>query len=128
MDDSKKLILVVDDSWDICEVVKAQLESANYYVRTANSGDEALQALKKNSVDLVVSDISMPHGNGMELLSNIKKLSSKQPPVVLMTGFSNYSKEQILSSGAAGYMEKPLKIKDLIQMVETILTKSKFTS
>ena len=82
-------ILVVEDDAALREAITDTLELANYQCLHADNGESALLKLKKNSVDLVVSDVQMPGMNGLQLLRNIKHLQI-DVPVVMMTLISDW--------------------------------------
>ncbi len=104
----KSKILVVEDSLITRNLYKGILESFNYDVITAFDGNEALNILKKNNVDLVITDIMMPVLDGYELTSKIKKMPKyKKLPVIIV---SNKGKEEDkikgLECGADAYIAK----------------------
>ena len=76
---NKKIILVVDDDPHILEVIEARLLSAGYKVHKANSGNHALKALQETHMDLMISDIKMPHINGMDLLALARRIQRTCP-------------------------------------------------
>jgi len=106
--ETRKSILVVEDSITSRMLLKNILESAGYHVKTAVDGVEALTALKMEDYDLVVTDIEMPRMNGFDLTARIradKKLS--QMPVILVTGLgSREDRERGIDAGADAYILK----------------------
>ncbi len=95
----REVILVVDDSLDVLEITKTQLESLGYRVITASGSDAALKMLQddKVSIDLLFSDIAMPGGiNGIKLAERATKLRPSLP-VLLATGYI----EDLIPRGSA---------------------------
>jgi len=104
----KTIILVVEDSMTARVLLKNILESAGYEVKTAVDGVEGLELLKKEKVDLVVSDVEMPRLNGFELTKKIREDSILNPlPVILCTTRgSKEDKEHGIEVGANAYIDK----------------------
>lgn len=115
----KTRILVVDDDEDIATTVAEAFELAGCAVETARSGRRAETAIAARAFDVVLTDIRMPDGSGLELLSWLQKTKQDISPFV-MTGFGDASMEQALRSGALGFFSKPF---DVGLIVETILAK-----
>lgn len=101
-------LLIVDDEIDIRETLKDYYEQDNYHVLIASSGNEALKILENEDIDFVLSDIRMPDGDGIYLLSEIKKNRINSPTVLLMSGFSELKREDAISKGAIDLLSKPL--------------------
>jgi len=102
-------VLVVDDSLSTRTLEKSILETAGYRVTVATDGVEALSLLRSNgSVDLIVSDVLMPHMDGLELTATVKKDPNlKKIPVVLVTSLdSQADRERGLEVGADAYIVK----------------------
>ncbi|MDD2853315.1 MAG: response regulator [Desulfuromonadaceae bacterium] len=117
----KKTILVVDDERIIRELCERALR--NYRVFQAANCDEALQIYKKEQIDLVLSDMVMPGGSGIDLLKQIKALDPNAP-VIIMTGF--VEKETILNAlkeDADDFINKPLSLLQLKTSIEKTLEK-----
>ena len=112
-------LLIVDDNKEFVEVQKELLEAHGFDVIAAYSGNEGLEALSRLTVDMVISDISMPDGDGVYLLEESKKLTDC-PIVVLMTGHSDISEADLLVKGAAALLKKPVKIADLVEKIHNL--------
>ena len=99
-------ILVCDDEPDIVSALKIYLGSEGYNVLCAYNGGEALEALRKNDVHLVLMDIMMPHIDGITALARIREISNV--PVILLTAKSEDSDIILgLNVGADDYITKP---------------------
>ncbi len=114
-------MLVVDDGKQLVEVLKLILSGAGYEVRCASSGNEALRVVGKQRIDLVVSDIQMPDGDGFQLLAGIKQLGLRIP-VIFMTGLADCDEEEIIKSGAYAFLRKPFDTKRLLELTASALS------
>lgn len=110
-----KNLLVVDDEIDLRDIVASELEFMGAKVYQAENVNKAIEVLKNNSIQLVISDIRMPGGSGIELMKSIKAANVYIPPVILITGFADISVESAFNEGAEGLMSKPFRLDDLIQ-------------
>ncbi len=106
-------ILVVDDEPDLLEVLALQFEMSGAFVTKASNGLTALDLVMKSPVDLILSDVRMPHGDGLSLLRNVRKLNPTWPIFFLMTGFSDFSTAEAKELGANEVLSKPLEQKFL---------------
>lgn len=111
-------ILVVDDEEDLRDVVADYLEDEGFNVLTASSGNEAFDIVKNNIVHLIISDINMPQGNGVELLNNVKKDNPEKPVLLFITGFADVTIEEAYEKGAEALFSKPIDFAKLIQVVK----------
>lgn len=111
-------ILVVDDEESIREFFEIMLKREGYEVISSVNGREALEALKKRHVDLVISDIQMPEMSGLELLSKIRE-TDPDMAVIMITAFgSTETAVEAMKLGAYDYIQKPFKI-DEVKIVIT---------
>lgn len=110
-------ILVVDDEKEICETLADNLILEDFKVFTACCGNEAINIVKENIIDFVISDVRMPNGSGPELLDQIKLINPKLPHVVLITGFAEVTKEQIIERGGVDLITKPPNIDYIIDLI-----------
>lgn len=113
-----KTLLVVDDEVDLRDIMASELEFMGAQVFQAENITSAKEILKSNPIDLVVSDIRMPGGTGIDLLDYVKAKDPFQPPMVLITGFADISLEDAYAKGAEAMLNKPFKLDDLIKVVE----------
>ena len=119
-------VLIVDDSAAIRKILRrvlAQTEIAIGQILEAGDGCEALQLMKENPVQLVISDINMPNMDGLQLLSNIKSAPEwKSIPVIMVT--TEGSQQTVLRSaefGAVGYVKKPFSADQIKETLAGIL-------
>lgn len=125
-----KKIMMVDDEKDQIFSLKIAIEEAygkKYQIITANSGMECLELLKKNeNPDIILLDIMMPEMSGWELFDRIKDNPSwENIPVVFLTARTDRVAEDAGQFLGDGFIEKPVKTDDLINMVEKTLNKNK---
>ena len=102
-----KLILLVDDEESMTSVLELILNQAGYEVLTAHSVAQATGVLNNRSVDLVITDLRLPDGTGVDLLTNIKR-DTPNTEVILMTAFGSVDIAiDAIKRGAYYYLEKP---------------------
>jgi len=98
-------ILIVDDEESMRKVLQQAITRAGYKCSISGDGEDALEFLDKNSVDIVVTDISMPGISGIELLQLVKEKYNSD--VIVMTGFAgDYTYEEMVNSGASDFVQK----------------------
>ena len=111
-------ILVVDDEEMMRNLLSKILNREGCNAMIATSGEEALEVLKKERIDLVITDVKMPVMDGFELLKNIKK-DYPQIGTVVMTAFGDaYTVRDALLLGADEYITKPFKSFEIMMVVE----------
>ena len=113
-DPSHYKILVVDDEEPLRKLVVALLSKQGNQCITASNGIEALNKIRQNKVDAVVTDIVMPEMDGITLT---KEILSRYPylPIMVITGHSKeYSAESAIAAGARDFIEKPFSIEEFL--------------
>ncbi len=114
-------ILIVDDDFDIREVLKDRLESLGYGVVEASNGQEALSLLEKQTPHLVLLDIEMPGMNGLEVLREIRK-KEKDLTVVMITAYGTVERAvQAMREGAYDFIPKPFEPDHVALIVQKAL-------
>jgi two-component system chemotaxis response regulator CheY len=118
----KKLVLTVDDSAAIREMLAYVLKSAGHRVIEAEDGMDGLQKALGNQVDLVITDQSMPKMDGITLVKALRALPQYKgiPILLLTTESSDDMKEEGRSAGATGWLVKPFDPNKLIEVVEKV--------
>src|SRR5262247_1931981 len=122
---SKAMVLVVDDQDSIRHFVGKALEDEGYDVRSTASVREARAAIETAMPDVVLLDLKLPDGTGLELLGEIKRL---QPEVVviLMTAFGEVETAvEAMSAGAFWFVKKPFQNEELLALVHRALESQK---
>jgi DNA-binding response OmpR family regulator len=120
-----KRILVVDDDADTCALIADILEDDGYWVRPCRSGERALEILKEEHFDLILSDIRMPRVTGLDLLLQVRRM--KLPTdVILITAYASLETAiQALRGEAFDYLTKPFSLGDLRETVRRALTEGR---
>jgi two-component system, OmpR family, KDP operon response regulator KdpE len=116
-------VLVVDDEPQITRVLRTVLTSQGYEVRTAAEGESALTEFRQWSPELVITDLVMPHMDGIQLCRRIREVSNV-PIIVLSVKGEERSKVDALDSGADDYVTKPFGIDELMARVRAALRRS----
>lgn len=119
---SGKLALVVDDEPDMRDVICYELKSFQCNTIEASNGHEAYDLVLNNPVDLVVCDVRMAGGDGVELLKRLRERDPKKPPIILVTGYSaDLTYDQAQAMGAIALISKPINFDILIAMAQEAL-------
>lgn len=113
-----KTLLVVDDEVDLRDIMASELEFMGAKVLQAGNITAAKESLKAGPIDLIISDIRMPGGTGIDLLDFVKAKNPANPPVILITGFADIAPEDAYNKGAEALLNKPFRLDDLIKVVE----------
>ncbi len=117
-------ILVVDDEQSIRDFLRLLLEEGGYLVKVASSLEEGRKAFVEDSFDLVLCDIIMPDGNGLDLLQEMKAHDSRAS-VIMMTAYtSTQSAIEAMKRGAYDYLSKPFDVEELKVVVQKALEKT----
>ena len=113
-------ILVVDDDKEIVKAIEIYLGKENYKIIKAYDGEQALEEIKKNEIQLVILDIMMPNKDGLETLEEIRK--DKNIPVIMLSAKSeDIDKINGLNVGADDYVTKPFNPVELIARVNALI-------
>ena len=113
-------ILIVDDERQITRVLRSSLESHGYAVSTAQDGLEALRSFEQSPPELIITDLAMPHMDGVELTRAVRQ-TSQIPIIVLSVREQDQAKVMALDSGADDYMTKPFSTPELLARVRVQL-------
>ena len=123
MSQQQHSILVVEDETSIASFVAAYLRNAGYEVRTASTAHAAVIELTKEAPSLVVLDLNLPDGDGVELCRGIRK-SSDVPILMLTARDEDVDKIIGLEVGADDYMTKPFNPRELVARVKSVLRRA----
>jgi two-component system, OmpR family, KDP operon response regulator KdpE len=116
-------VLIVDDEPQIRRVLSMMLNSQGYPVIEAHSGDEALDRIRQQKVDLVLLDVNMPGRSGIETCTEIRR-SGDVPIIMLTVRNSERDKVQALDAGADDYVVKPFGAEELMARVRAALRRA----
>ncbi|MFD1167205.1 response regulator transcription factor [Sphingobacterium daejeonense] len=117
------LVLIAEDDELILKTIELKLKKEGFEVRLTRNGQEAMELLKSENFDLLISDIMMPFASGIEILAELKNLQKKMPVLML----SSMGQEEIILEafdlGAADFMVKPFSPNELINRINRLLRK-----
>lgn len=117
----KQTILAVDDDLSILQVLEARLASVEFRVLTAMNGQEAIDIVKSQHVDLLISDVRMPAMSGTDLFAEVHALRPELP-VIFLTAYGTIPDAvNAVKAGAADYLTKPFDGRELLQKVREVL-------
>lgn len=111
-----KRLLIVDDEPDLREMLEFEFEMSGASVETAMNGRDALEKFKHQAFDLIISDIRMPGGDGVELIKNLNS-QNIQVPLIFISGFADIQVDEAYELGASGYFTKPFVLQEIVNKV-----------
>ena len=103
----KKNVLIIDDDPQILELLKMFVEANGCAAETESSAEKGMAMVRKKSYDMVLLDIMLPDGNGLDSLKNIQKIAPKLPVIMITGGNDVAVAEECLKVGAVDYITKP---------------------
>lgn len=113
-------ILIVDDDASIRESMQEFIEISGYVALSAGSGEDALEILRSNAIDVVITDIMLPGIDGLALTDRI--IEDYDADVIVMTGYSgDYSYEEAINKGASDLVFKPVRFEELLLRLKRVL-------
>lgn len=119
-------ILVVDDEREIINTLKISLESDNYKVVEAYTGDGAIRKARSEAPDLILLDIMLPDMTGYEICNRIRKDPlTRSIPVIMLTGMGETGRIPGMELGADDYITKPFDLNILKMKIRKALRNSK---
>jgi len=122
----KKNILLIEDDKDISELISYNLKKENFNVITAYDGEEALNLIKDNVIDLIILDLMLPSVSGIDLLKYIKRdEKTKNIPVIIETAKGEENDIVLgLELGADDYVTKPFSPKVLVARIKRLIERT----
>jgi two-component system KDP operon response regulator KdpE len=121
--ENRKRILVVDDEQHITMVMRSGLTKHGYEVRVAAEGESAVELFQLWTPDLVITDLSMPNMDGLEVCRRLRAISSV-PIIVLSVKGDETVKIEALDAGADDYVTKPFAMGEFLARVRAALRRS----
>jgi CheY-like chemotaxis protein len=113
-------ILLIDDEKDLCALLGNALSSRGFQMEYAHTRGEALKCLAGRRPDLILLDLSLPDGDGLALLSHLRK-TRPAPAVIITTAFgSEEVRSEAEKLGASGFLDKPYDEEDVIRKIRKI--------
>ena len=115
-----KNILIIDDEKDLCLLLADALSSKGYHVATANTRREGMVCLKKTPPDLVFLDLKLPDGDGINVLSVIRRLYPQTIVNIISAYGSEERKAEAMQKGARGFIDKPFTESDILKCIRRL--------
>jgi CheY-like chemotaxis protein len=121
-----KLIYIVDDEKEICELLRIVLESRNYIVQVGYDGEDALKMIEEKKPDLLIIDLRMPRINGYEVIARLKDTpETAQIPIMVLTSLTKGSRksdeEWRKSLAVQDFITKPFEPLGILKRVQDIV-------
>ena len=113
-------VLIVDDEPVLRELVAYILHDRGFIVSEADSGDAAFARICEEQFDVVLSDVRMPHGNGLDLLNKVRELEHPRPVVFLLSGYAEISLAEAKRLGAEDLIFKPVDYDKLCVAINSV--------
>lgn len=123
---SKINILIVDDEIHILELLRYNLENNGYNVIQAETGEEALEKIKTNDINIILLDLMLPKIDGLEVLRKIRSTEQlRRTPVIMLTA-KNEEFDTVLGLelGADDYIGKPFRVHELLARIKAVLRRT----
>lgn len=117
-DSGKGAVLIVDDESEIREILSIHVESYGFQVFEAEDGERALEVMRDNDIDVVLSDIMMPRMSGMVLLRSLRDEGFEAPFIFLTAYASKEATVEALRLGAFDFLEKPFESEDIQRLIK----------
>lgn len=117
-------ILIADDEDSLREMLTDAFSIANYQVKSASNGQQALEMIQRGGIDLAIIDVNMPKLSGFEVLSKVRE-SGNQLPIIMLTARTDKTDVSLgLKSGADDYVRKPFGLEELLLRVQAVLRRN----
>lgn len=115
-----KTILIIDDEKDLCSLLGDALIEKSYDVSIANTKEEAISCIKRKIPDLVFLDLKLPDGDGLKVLSQIRKIHPAAIVNIISAYGSEESKEKAKNKGAYSFIDKPFTEKAILKSIREV--------
>jgi CheY-like chemotaxis protein len=115
-----KTILIVDDEADVADVVRAALQDEGYRVVVASNGAEGLERVANTHPDLLICDVMMPFMDGTAMCSRLRDDPEYQDLPIIIASVMDRPAINAKFSNHNGYLRKPFRLNDLVEMVATL--------
>jgi DNA-binding response OmpR family regulator len=120
-------ILIVEDQFRLAQMVKQGFKECAYTVATAGTCAEARDALCEDNYDLIILDLGLPDGDGLDLLKEWRKSGFKEPVLILSARDAVQDRVKGLDLGADDYLSKPFSLEELLARVRSQLRRQSDT-
>ncbi|MCX7940358.1 MAG: sigma-54 dependent transcriptional regulator, partial [Endomicrobia bacterium] len=119
-------ILLIDDDKNIQKVISNFLETRSFIVKTVSTVNEAIKEVKTNNYDVAIIDISLPDGDGIQCLKEIKKINEDIIAIVLTAYGETKRVVEAIKNGAYDYLVKPVSNEEILLTIEKSIKELKF--
>jgi CheY-like chemotaxis protein len=118
-------ILIVDDNTDSRELLKKLLEGEGYTILTGQNGYDGLNLTEAMSPDIIITDLSMPGLDGVQMIKMIRERPScSRVPIIALTALGHRAESESLEAGADQALSKPVGVDSLIKTIEVLISPS----
>ncbi|MEN3333584.1 MAG: hypothetical protein V7641_2949 [Blastocatellia bacterium] len=118
----ERKILVVEDHPDSRDLLALYLRMQGYTVYTAEDGREGLKLIQLDCPHLIITDLSMPHLDGVEMIKRVRQIPEcRVTPIIVMTAFGSEEESTALRAGANQAISKPIEYESLIHQINHLL-------
>ncbi len=119
-------VLIVDDDEAVRSTMNEYIQTAGYNSEAVSCAEEALETIKKDEFQVIITDIILPAMGGLELTKSIKKTNDTD--VIVMTGYGDeYSYEEAINVGASDFVIKPVRLEELLLRLKRVLKERELT-
>jgi diguanylate cyclase (GGDEF)-like protein len=119
-------VLIVDDDEAVRNTMNEYIQTAGYNSEAVSCAEEALETIKKDDFQVIITDIILPAMGGLELTKSIKKTNDTD--VIVMTGYGDdYSYEEAINVGASDFVIKPVRLEELLLRLKRVLKERELT-
>lgn len=121
-------ILVVEDDITLNKLISAKLKKENFKVFPAFDGQQALEIMDKDHIDLIISDIMMPNMNGYELVKELRSAHYMMPVLMVTAKNQMEDMEKGFLAGTDDYMIKPINMKEMVLRINALLRRAQIAN
>lgn len=117
---TKKKILIVEDDKQLGESLVELLDAFDFETALANSGNAAIKFFdggNTENIDVILSDVRMPNGDGIFLLDELSKKDFPIPKFIFLTGYADFTLDEVKEKGCSAILMKPLDLDQLLDIV-----------
>ncbi|MFY9572732.1 MAG: response regulator transcription factor [Blastocatellia bacterium] len=115
-------ILIVDDDYDSCELMKIYLANEGFAATVASDGNEGIEVAVKEKPDLIITDAKMPNLNGIDMTKQLRSSSDfKRVPIIIVTGLGSGPQRAATEAGADEVLTKPVSPTFLVSRIKHLL-------
>ena len=121
-------VLIVEDDFNICKLMKIKLTQEGYNCILAHNGEEGIEKLSENHIDIVIADAMMPKMDGFEMVKEMRELKYLVPVIMVTARGEIEDKSKGFIVGVDDYMVKPIDFKELFLRMKAVLRRANIVS